>query len=165
MAALIGIGLGGAALAVAPNSSDQDFYTKAAIGGMAEVESGKLAQAKGTAKDIRDFGAMMVSDHTRAGETLKSLAAGKRLTLPTELDDRNKAVLRELEMASGASFDVTYLRAQVMAHEDTEALLKQQIMSGKDGDAQAWASATLPTVTAHLKMVRALLRSVPTGDR
>lgn len=165
MAALTGIGLSGVALAVASSSSDQDFYRKAAIGGVAEVESGKLAQTKGTSKEVRDFGAMMVIDHTRAGETLKSLAAGKRITLPAELDDRNKAVLRELEMASGANFDVTYLRAQAMAHEETAMLLKQQIMSGKDGDAQAWASATLPTVTAHLKMVRALLRSVPTGGR
>ena len=160
---LVGICFSSVVLAVPGASPDQGFYTEAAIAGMAEVEAGKLAQARGTTQEVRDFGALMASDHTRANEMLKSLAAGKRITLPTELDAKSKAMLRELETASGAAFDAAYLRGQVVAHQDTEALLKQEVMSGEDGDAQAWASAMLPIVQAHLKRVRALAHAIPGG--
>ncbi len=46
--------------------------------GMAEVEVGTLAQQKGKSTAARrDFGAMMVKDHTAANSKLEAIAAGK----------------------------------------------------------------------------------------
>jgi len=65
-----------------PSKQDADFMVKAASGGMLEVELGKLAQSNGGRQGVKDFGAMMVEDHGKGGETLKSLAASKRIVLP-----------------------------------------------------------------------------------
>ena len=56
------------------------------------------------------------------------------------------------------------MQAQVADHEATESLLKQQIESGTDAEAKAWAREALPTVTAHLKRARALATSTVSGE-
>src|SRR4051812_40618717 len=58
-----------------------DFANKAAAGGMMEVEAGKLALQNGMSQRVKNFGGMMVTDHSLANEELKSLAAAGSITL------------------------------------------------------------------------------------
>ena len=154
----------GSAYAADPATADRDFYAKAAAGGMAEVETGALAQLKGHSAAVRNFGEMMVRDHTKANDKLKQIAGRKNVKLPTEPDEKHQAKKQELEAASGAAFDRAYMQAQVADHEATESLLKQQIESGTDAEAKAWAREALPTVTAHLKRARTLATSTASGE-
>ena len=154
----------GSAYAADPATADRDFYAKAAAGLMAEVETGALAQIKGHSGAVRDFGEMMVRDHTKANDKLKQIAGRKNIELPTEPDAKHKAKKQELEAVSGAEFDKAYMQAQVADHEATESLLKQQIESGTDAEAKAWAREALPTVTEHLKRARGLATDATGGD-
>ena len=154
----------GSAYAAEPATADRDFYAKAAAGGMAEVETGALAQVKGNSGAVREFGEMMVRDHTKANDKLKQIAGRKNIELPTEPDAKHKAKKQELEAASGGAFDTAYIQAQVADHEATESLLKQEIKSGTDPEAKAWAREALPTVTAHLKRARALATGTASAD-
>jgi len=154
----------GSAYAADPATADRDFYAKAAAGGMAEVETGALAQLKGHSAAVRDFGEMMVRDHTKANDNLKLIAGRQNIELPTEPDAKHKAKKQELEAVSGAAFDTAYIQAQVADHEATESLLKQEIESGTDAEAKAWAREALSTVTAHLKRARELSRDMTSGD-
>ena len=52
----------------APNKESTDFVTKAASGGMLEVQLGQLAQQNAKSQRVKDFGNMMVTDHGRANE-------------------------------------------------------------------------------------------------
>jgi putative membrane protein len=58
------------------------FLQQAAIAGMKEVLTGKLAAEKATDKKIKAFGQMMVDDHTKANEELRTLAKLKKVDLP-----------------------------------------------------------------------------------
>src|SRR6202035_1256356 len=64
-------------------SPDSAFYKHAAEGGIAEVELGSLAQQKSSNQSVKDFGAMMVKDHSAANDKLKAVAASKNISLPT----------------------------------------------------------------------------------
>ena len=54
---------------------------------------------------MKDFGAMMVDDHGKAGEDLKAVAAKLDVTLPSELDAEHKATVDRLTELTGAAFD------------------------------------------------------------
>jgi putative membrane protein len=145
-----------APLAGAADSPDAAFYNKAAEGGIAEVEAGKLAQQKSSNSQVKDFGAMMVKDHTAAGEKLKALADSKGISLPSDSSVGQMAGKGKLEMLSGDAFDKAYIEGQISAHQDTIALFQKEIAEGQDPDAKSFATKTLPTVRAHLKAINAL---------
>jgi putative membrane protein len=139
-----------AAFAANPDAS---FYKNAAEGGIAEVEAGHLAQDKGNSQQVKDFGAMMVKDHSAANEKLQALASSKSVTLPTTSGVEQMAAKAKLKVLSGETFDKSYVKGQISAHQDTIALFQKEISSGQDPDAKAFATATLPTVRAHLKAI------------
>ena len=139
-----------AAFAAAPDAS---FYKTLAQGGIAEVEAGKLAQQKGADPKVKDFGAMMVKDHSAANEQLKALAAGKGIDLPGSSSTSQMATKAKLELLSGGTFDKSYVEDQVKAHRDTVELLKKEIATGQDPDAKALAQKVLSTVESHLHAI------------
>ena len=65
------------------SAADQDFATKAAQGGMAEVELGKLARDRGATAHVKNYGKMLGDDHTRMNNELKDIASWENITLPT----------------------------------------------------------------------------------
>ena len=77
------------------------FMKKAAIGGMAEVELGQIAQRNGSSAQVKDFGARMVQDHSKANDELKQLAGAKGVMLPSTLDGKNQKVVDRLQKLSG----------------------------------------------------------------
>src|SRR5215831_10166720 len=77
-------------------TADHKFVHDAAIGGMAEVEMGKLAATRASNADVKAFGQRMVDDHSKAGDELKQLASQKSITLPTVIDAKDKATMERL---------------------------------------------------------------------
>ena len=134
----------------------QGFATRAAQGGMAEVELGRLASQKAQNAEVKKFGQMMVQDHTNANTELKSLAGKKNITLPTALDAEHKAVMDKLQGLSGAEFDKAYMDAMVEDHEKTIDLFQAQADDGDDADMKAFASKTLPKLKQHLEMAESI---------
>jgi putative membrane protein len=143
-------------MALAASNPDASFYKNAAEGGIAEVDAGRLAQDKGNSQQVKDFGAMMVKDHSAANEKLQALASSKGISLPTSASVGQMATKAKLDVLSGDTFDKSYIKGQISAHRQTIALFRKEISSGQDADAKAFASATLPTVRAHLKAITAI---------
>jgi putative membrane protein len=148
----------------ANSSPDSAFYKHAAEGGIAEVELGNLAQQKSTNQSVKDFGAMMVKDHSAANDKLQSVAASKNISLPTSPSAGQMATKAKLEALSGETFDKSYIRGMIKDHEEDIAMFKKEAVSGKDPDAKAYASATLPTLEAHLKKIKAVAASAGVGE-
>lgn len=148
------------ALAASP---DVAFYKNAAEGGIAEVEAGHLAQNKGNSQQVKDFGAMMLKEHSATNDKLQALASAKTITLPATSSVEQMTAKARLNVLSGANFDKSYIKAQISAHQDTIALLQKEISSGQDPDAKAFAAAVLPTVRAHLKAATAIASAMGVG--
>jgi putative membrane protein len=145
-----------ASVALADDNPDATFYKKAAEGGMAEVELGKLAQDKSPTASVKEFGAMMVTDHSAANDKLKVIAAKKNIKLPTSPSVGQMASKTKLEVLSGESFDKSYIKGMVEDHQEDIKEFQMEANSGQDADARAFAAATLPTLKAHLKKIRAI---------
>ena len=141
-------------IAIAADNPDESFFKKAAAAGMSEVEAGQMAQQKGSSQAVKDFGAMMVKDHTTANNKLKKIAITKNIKLPKNEGLVNKTKEKTEDLHSGEGFDKSYIKSQIKAHEDTVELLQKEIDSGKDPDAQAFAKETLPKVKMHLDKIK-----------
>jgi putative membrane protein len=137
-------------------SADRKFVMEAAMGGMKEVELGRLAAERGSSDAVKQFGQKMVDDHSRANSELVQLSSGKGITLPTALDAKHQAVMTRMGALSGAEFDRAYATEMVKDHNKTVALFQRQASRGTDSDLKAFAQRTLPTLQEHLQMARTL---------
>jgi putative membrane protein len=142
--------------AYAADTPDKSFLDKAAEGGIAEVSDATLAQQSATDPKLKDFAAMMIKDHSAANNKLAALAGAKNLTLPTSPSVLEMGEHAKLKVLSGDAFDKSYIKGQISAHKDTVKLLRQEIASGEDAAAKAFAKSILPTVEGHLKAIEAL---------
>ena len=134
---------------------DKTFVQKAGIGGMFEVESGKVAQQNADSQDVKDFGAKMVEDHGKAAAELKSICDAKGVALPSALDSTHQDMLDALKTKTGKSFDKLYLSDMTKAHNGDDKLFMKEASSGTDADLKAFADKTDKNVVKmHIAMLK-----------
>lgn len=150
-----------AAAAVTTPSADS-FMKEAAEGGMAEVELGKLASTKGMNAEVKSFGRMMITDHTKANTELKALAAKKNITLPADTGS-HASTIEKMKSASGADFDTAYVSEMVNDHEKDVKDFQTQADNATDPDVKAFAAKTLPTLKKHLEMIKSIQAKMSGG--
>ena len=136
------------------------FFEEAAIGGMAEVELGKLAAQKATHAEVKNFGEMMVKDHTGANEKLKALAQTHNVALPKELDRAHQNAKEKLSKREGAEFDKDYMDQMVKDHKKTIDLFEDTAKKSDVPDVKAFAQNTLPVLKQHLELAQKLEEQV-----
>lgn len=129
------------------------------MGGMEEVEGGNIAQQNGMNPRVKDFGSMMVRDHSKANDELKSLASTKGLTLPSALPADKMKHLDGMRKMTGKSFDSHYISMMVNDHKTDIAEFEKASKDAKDPDLKAWAAKTLPTLKTHLDSAQAINKS------
>jgi len=137
-------------------NADEHFVMEAATGGMAEVALGKLAGEKASSAKVKEFGQRMVTDHSKANDELKALAAKKNIVLPSSIDAKHQATMDRLSKLSGTAFDRAYVADMLRDHQMDVASFRKEAQSGQDSDVKAWAASTLPTLESHLSAVQAL---------
>jgi putative membrane protein len=146
-----------AAASTTPVNKDvADFAVEAADGGMMEVQLGKLAQDKAVNPRIKDFGKMMVDDHTQLGNKLMGLAKQKNITLPATESDKCMKAMDELNKKSGTDFDKAYMKMMLDDHKDDIKAFEKAGNDLPDADVKAFAMQALPTLQKHLDSAQAI---------
>ena len=142
------------------NSDDAQFATEATSGGMLEVELGKLCITNAKSFHVKTFGAMMVEDHTKANNELKSIAANKNLILPAVLNDKDQQMYDALKKKTGTDFDNAYIKMMVSDHEKDLSDFKKESAEGKDADISSFATKTLPVLQKHMDAAKAAQQAI-----
>jgi len=137
-------------MGVLVGKSDEQFITKAAQGGLMEVEVGKLAQEKASSNEVKEYGKKLEQDHSKANEQLKKLAESKNVPMPTDMG-AEKAAVDKLRALSGDEFDKAFLKMAVKDHKKDVNAFQKQSTNAMDSDVKEFASKTLPTLQEHLK--------------
>lgn len=135
------------------------FMNEAAMGGMAEVEMGKLAQEKAVNPRVKAFGEMMVKDHSAANNDLKSIASQKSVTLPDNIG-KNQDNYNDLSKKSGGDFDKAYMKMMVDDHQEDIDAFEKAAKNVSDPDVKTFASQKLPTLLKHLDSAKAINKSL-----
>jgi putative membrane protein len=135
------------------SASDRRFLMKAASGGMMEVELGRLATEKGSTQNVKDAGQRMVDDHTKSNDRLKQIAEQKGVSLPSDMNAKDRATVERMSKLSGEQFDHAYMQHMTRDHKSDLAEFQKESQSGSDPDIKAFATETIPTMNEHLQMV------------
>ncbi len=138
---------------------DKKFAKNAALGGMAEIELGKLAVQKASNDAVKQFGQKMVDDHTKADDQLKQIASKENISIPDSLDSKHQSRIDKLSKLSGPAFDKAYVKDQVKDHEQDVNEFKSEAQGGSDPNIKQFASSTLPTLEEHLSMAKDLSKT------
>jgi putative membrane protein len=132
------------------SKDDASFAVAAAAGGMEEVKFGQLAVQQGSAQDVKDFGAMMVKDHSMGGDKLKTIAASKNLTLPDSLSADAQKDYSNLQAKTGKDFDKAYISMMVDDHKKDIKDFESESKNGSDADIRGFADSSLHMLHMHL---------------
>lgn len=142
-----------APMAKASASLSQQFADAAATSDAFEIESSKLAATRAKSDKVKHFAEQMIKAHTES--TIKLKTASPTVPMP-QLTSMQQQTLDTLGALTGAEFDAAYVKAQVDAHQMTLDTLKAYSVNGDAPPLKAFATALIPTVTAHLNMAKGL---------
>jgi len=121
-------------------AQDRNFLMDAAMGGMLEVELGRMAAQQGASDAVKQFGQRMVDDHSKANQELMSIAQSKGITLPTEMDEKHKKDMTKFSGLTGADFDREYGKMMLSDHRKDVSEFEKQSTKGMDADLKAFAT-------------------------
>lgn len=136
----------------------QDYATKAAESDMFEIETSQLAANQAESAEVKNFARMMIADHTKTTNELKTIGASMQppLTIAPTLRPDMQSKLDQLKDAKGASFDGLYMTQQVAGHEEALALHKGFAQNGQEPQLKDFAQKTSQAVEKHLTEARQL---------
>ena len=137
-------------------ADDNKFLKDAAIGGMIEVELGKIAVQKASSDAVKQFAQKMVDDHTKANEALKQVASRANINVPDALDSKHQSRVDKLSKLSGTEFDRAYIKDQLKDHQQDVKEFQNEAENGNQEEVKNFASKTLPTLQEHLSMAKDL---------
>lgn len=120
-----------------------------------DMETSALGAKKGTTKEVRDFGSMMVRDHRSLRQQGRDLA--KRLGV-TPTPPKNFAMAKDhdnamerLRKAHGAAFDREYMQHEIAYHKAVIAAINSMLLPAtRNADLKALEVRVAPLFQAHL---------------
>jgi putative membrane protein len=132
---------------------DVQFAVEAASGGIAEVALGKMAEQRAMNRMVKNFGAMMVKDHSKANDKLAALAKSKNINLPNEPNAGDQQTIDKLMKLSGRDFDKAYISDMIDDHKNDIKEFKYASKNCNDPDIKHFAAKTLPVLQNHLDAI------------
>jgi len=136
---------------------DQQFVDFAAQTDMVEANLGQLAGTNGDAQNVKDFGAMLSTDHTSDYGALATVAQQAKLTMPTAIDsEHNKVMIDPFQKLKGAAFDKRFIQEMIAGHTKAIAMYKKEAGDAENPALKSYAEQALPTLQKHLDAAKGL---------
>jgi putative membrane protein len=140
--------LGGRALAADPPVT-ADVLTQLHESDRKEIDAGKLAQKQGQSPQVRDYGKMLVKDHTAADKKVADLAKKENLPLTDATPASGAGPDHMKDMAAGSNFDEKFMRDMVEDHRKDIAAVTEARDSTTDDKLKKLLTDLLPTLQKH----------------
>ena len=135
-----------------------EFAATAAGRDLFEIASGRLAQQKGQSDAVKSMGEMLVEEHTKSSNELKTMLQGVTppVALPTGPPPELQARIDALAALQGEEFDKQWVSEQIAVHQQTLAELNGYIAKGDSSTLKDWASRATGVVQKHLNELNQL---------
>ena len=136
--------------------SDKDFVMMAAETDMLEAHLGQMAQDQASRQDVKDYGQMLVSDHTANYKDASAVASKAGTDVPKAINAKDNKTIDQFVRLKGAAFDHRFLAEMIQGHQKAITEFKREAASGEDANVKAFANSTLPKLQDHLDKAKDL---------
>jgi len=131
--------------------TDQKFVDFAAQTDMVEANLGQLAQTDAESQAVKDYGQMLVTDHTSDYDQLKASAQQANLTVPSAIDaEHNKSMIGPFQKLKGAAFDHKYTQEMISGHTKAIEIYKKEAQDAESPAVKSYAQTALTVLQKHL---------------
>jgi putative membrane protein len=138
----------------AAEKPSQAFIKKAVQGNFAEIQIGQLAQQNGQSDGVKQYGQMLVADHSLANQKATEAAKSIGVTPPEGPSAARKAHHDKLSKMTGARFDSEFATYMITDHQKEIAEYKK---AAKRSDAAAeYARGQIDILQKHLDTAKSL---------
>lgn len=142
------------------SAMDKQFMMEAAAGGNTEIAASRVALDRSSNDRIKSYANMMIADHGKAGDELKSIASAKNVTLPDSVMAKQHSELDMLRKTSAGGFDKAYMKMMDKDHKETISKFEMAAQKCDDSNVKTFASKTLPAIKMHEDSVMAIMKSM-----
>ncbi|MGH8850772.1 MAG: DUF4142 domain-containing protein [Casimicrobiaceae bacterium] len=154
----------GSAAAQAPN--DAQIAHIVVTANQVDIDAGKLAEKRGSTKDVRAFGKQMVTDH--GGVNKQAVALVTKLKVKPEDNPTSESLksggeenVKNLKTLKGKAFDKAYIDHEVAYHEQVlDAIDKTLLPSAQNAELKALITKVRPAFVAHLEHAKHIQASM-----
>lgn len=137
--------------------SDQKFVDFAGQTDMVEANLGQLAGNVASSQQVKDYGQMLATDHTKDLQQLSDAAKQGNLNVPSAIDTaHNKTMVDPFQKLKGAAFDHRYVREMIDGHTKAIATYKKEAAGAQNPALKSYAETALPVLEKHLADAKSL---------
>ena len=136
--------------------TDADFYQQAMEANRKEIAAGTMAQAQAQDQAVKDYGKMMVDDHTAMNQQVSEAAGMADAATPAP----DPTATADLQGKTGADFDRAYIDMMVMDHQQVIAMVENAAQNASTDQAKTLAQGALPKLREHLQRAQELQRQL-----
>ena len=136
--------------------SDTEFLLTAASSNELEVQLGQLAAQQGSAEAVKQYGQMMVDQHTAAIQEQSALNTQLDVRPSAAIMPMHQQLIDRLKDKTGPDFDKRYMDVMRTAHKLDITMFEAKEKRADNPAVQAMAAKMLPTLRDHLEEAKAL---------
>lgn len=165
------------------SSADSRILSLIHMKNQEEIQIGQLASSKGSDAAVRNYGEMLVRDHTSADAKVQSVASQANITLMSDAEtrrlmhaeksgtqpdrlhekyaddsnvQRTKDPMEELRSLNGADFDRAFAEKMAKGHAKLIAEVEKAQSQVRDAQTRQLLNELLPTLKKHERMAKEL---------
>ena len=148
-------------LAAYANMNEKNITAHMAAGDSLEIQFAQLAQSKATSQQVRDYAAMLLTDHTahlaKTHEIITDEDVGAEPMANDPEGMRMRQTLNMLrDMAAGSGWDAAFLRFQAGHHQNEIDLLSANIKNAHDDDLEDHIEKSITSLGKHRDHARSV---------
>jgi len=149
--------------------TDAEIVAVTSTANNGEIDMANLATKSATSADVKNFAAMMITQHKDMESKGKALAAKAKIT-PADSDASNalksdvQSTISSLKTQKGKDFDKAYMDSQVKAHRDVLNMFDNKLLpNAQNGDLKTLLTDGRSHVAAHLAKAEEIQKKLDTG--
>jgi len=138
-------------------ASDSQFVETMSEANLLEIALAKVASTNSMNKKVKDYAAMLTSDHTANESKLKEIASSHGMTLSGDLNADDMQVVTKMQAEKGHKFDHDYTAAMFKGHTELLPKVQAEAQSTTDETLKAYATDTAAAVQKHADAAKAMM--------